>query len=230
MRWTDTAEGNQADRDSAERAYSLIMRDKEKLLGFETPLKFIFSHSALKEGWDNPNVFQICPSLRDMRSERERRQTIGRGLRICVNQDGERVQGFETNTLTVIATESYESFAAGLQHEIEEATGIRFGVVEPGQFAAVALTDESGTPHAIGAERSREIWDHLRERAYISATGHVQDALRAALRDGTLSLPPFIAAPSKAAEIEALLRTRRDASRNPKSRMNSAPCICEKRR
>ncbi len=202
-RWTDTAEGNQVDRDNAERAYNLIMRDKEKLLGFDTPLAFIFSHSALREGWDNPNVFQIC-SLRDMRSERERRQTIGRGLRICVNQDGERVQGFETNTLTVIATESYESFAAGLQHEIEEATGIRFGVVEPGHFATVALMDESGAPRAIGAERSRVIWDHLRDSAYINAAGHVQDALRAALRDGTLSLPPFITA--KAAEIEAILR------------------------
>ena len=85
--WTDTAENNQANRDNAERAYNLIMKDKEKLLGFETPLKFIFSHSALSEGWDNPNVFQIC-TLRDIRTERERRQTIGRGLRLCVNQQG----------------------------------------------------------------------------------------------------------------------------------------------
>ena len=68
------------------------MRDKEKLLSFEEPLKFIFSHSALREGWDNPNVFQIC-SLRDIQTERERRQTIGRGLRLCVNQDGERQRG-----------------------------------------------------------------------------------------------------------------------------------------
>src|SRR3546814_9424134 len=77
-RWTDTADNNQANRDSAERAYNLIMKDKEKLLGFETKLKFIFSHSALKEGWDNPNVFQIC-ALREIGTERERRQTIGRG-------------------------------------------------------------------------------------------------------------------------------------------------------
>ncbi|MEI7673288.1 MAG: DEAD/DEAH box helicase family protein, partial [Deltaproteobacteria bacterium] len=97
--WTDTSESNQANRDNAERAYNLIMREKEKLLGFETPLKFIFSHSALKEGWDNPNVFQIC-ALREMGTERERRQTIGRGLRLCVNQQGERLRGFETNTLT----------------------------------------------------------------------------------------------------------------------------------
>ena len=104
-----------------ERAYNLIMWEKEKLLGFETPLKFIFSHSALKEGWDNPNVFQIC-ALREMGTERERRQTIGRGLRLCVNQNGERLRGFETNTLTVIATESYEQFAENLQKEIEADT------------------------------------------------------------------------------------------------------------
>ena len=71
------------------------MRDKERLLGLNTPLKFIFSHSALREGWDNPNVFQIC-ALREMGSERERRQTIGRGLRLCVNQSGERVRGIGT--------------------------------------------------------------------------------------------------------------------------------------
>jgi type III restriction enzyme len=75
-------EQRQGNRDNAERAYNLIMKDKEKLLSFETPLKFIFSHSALREGWDNPNVFQIC-NLREMGTERERRQTIGRGLRLA---------------------------------------------------------------------------------------------------------------------------------------------------
>ena len=85
--WTETAENNQANRDNAERAYNLIMKEKEKLLSFGSKLKFIFSHSALREGWDNPNVFQIC-ALRDMSTERERRQTIGRGLRLCVNQEG----------------------------------------------------------------------------------------------------------------------------------------------
>ncbi len=124
-RATDTDEGTQSGRDNAERAYNLIMTDKEKLLSFETRLAFIFSHSALKEGWDNPNVFQIC-SVRDIHSERERRQTIGRGLRLCVDQGGNRVRGFEVNTLTVIATESYERFAKGLQTEIEATTGIRF--------------------------------------------------------------------------------------------------------
>src|SRR4029077_16350233 len=122
--WSDTDENNQGNRDNAERAYNLIMKEKELLLAFETPLKFIFSHSALKEGWDNPNVFQIC-SLRDIRTERERRRTIGRVFRLCVNQNGERLRGFEVNTLTVIATEPYEQFAENLQKEIEEDTGIR---------------------------------------------------------------------------------------------------------
>jgi type III restriction enzyme len=91
-------------------AYDLILKNKERLLSFVEPVRFIFSHSALREGWDNPNVFQIC-TLREMTSEHQRRQTIGRGLRLCVNQDGERPPGFEINTLTVIATESYEQFA-----------------------------------------------------------------------------------------------------------------------
>src|SRR4029077_19318107 len=141
--WSDTDENNQGNRDNAERAYNLIMKQKEKLLSFETPLKFIFSHSALKEGWDNPNVFQIC-TLRDIQTERERRQTIGRGLRLCVNQAGERLRGFDVNTLTVIANESYEHFAENLQKEIEEDTGIRFGILEQHQFAAVVVTDPTG--------------------------------------------------------------------------------------
>ena len=138
---------------SAERAYNLIMKEKEKLLSFETPLKFIFSHSALREGWDNPNVFQIC-ALRDIRTERERRQTIGRGLRLCVNQEGQRLRGFEVNTLTVVATESYEQFAENLQKEIEAETGIRFGIVEPHQFAAVTVTAADGD---CGAARRRAV-------------------------------------------------------------------------
>ena len=95
--WTDTAENNQGNRENAERAYNLIMKDKEKLLSFDTKLKFIFSHSALREGWDNPNVFQIC-AMREMGTERERRQTIGRGLRLCVNSS--RANDFAASTST----------------------------------------------------------------------------------------------------------------------------------
>lgn len=187
-KWTETSESNQASRDNAERAYSLIMRDKEKLLSFDSKLKFIFSHSALREGWDNPNVFQIC-ALRDIGTERERRQTIGRGLRLCVNQDGQRLRGFEVNTLTVVATEGYEQFAENLQKEIEKDTGIRFGIVEKHQFAAIPVTDATGQTKALGVAQSESIWSHLKDAGYVDAKGKVQDALRKALKDGTVKLP-----------------------------------------
>lgn len=192
-RWTDTADNNQAGRDNAERAYSLIMKDKEKLLSFETKLKFIFSHSALKEGWDNPNVFQIC-ALREMGTERERRQTIGRGLRLCVNQKGERLRGFEINTLTVIATESYEEFAENLQKEIEKDTGIKFGIVEKHQFAAIPVAKADGSTGMLGFEESAAIFDDLKSQGFIDAKGKVQDTLRAALKDGTFALPKALEA------------------------------------
>ena len=186
--WSDTAENNAGNRENAERAYNLIMKDKEKLLDFKTPLKFIFSHSALKEGWDNPNVFQIC-TLREIGTERERRQTIGRGLRLCVNQDGERVRGFEINRLTVIATESYEEFAEKLQTEIEVETGIRFGVLESHQFAAIAVRAEDGSMTPLGVEQSKALWEHLKAAGHIDSKGKVQDSLKLALKDGTLALP-----------------------------------------
>lgn len=186
--WTDTAENNAGNRENAERAYSLIMKEKEKLLSFATPLKFIFSHSALKEGWDNPNVFQIC-TLRDIQTERERRQTIGRGLRLCVNQLGERVRGFEVNTLTVVATENYEQFADNLQKEIENDTGVRFGIVEQYQFAAIAVTSADGYAAPLGMEQSKALWEHLKAAGHIDAKGNVQDSLRLALKNGILELP-----------------------------------------
>ena len=201
--WTDTAENNQANRDNAERAYNLIMREKEKLLSLETPLKFIFSHSALREGWDNPNVFQIC-TLRDIRTERERRQTIGRGLRLCVNQEGQRLHGFEVNTLTVIATESYEEFAENLQQEIEDDTGIRFGVVEAHQFATISVAGTDGQTKALGSEASKNLWEHLKAEGYIDAAGRVQDTLREALKDDTLSVPEEFA--EQREEIAKVLR------------------------
>lgn len=164
------------------------MKDKEKLLSFDSKLKFIFSHSALREGWDNPNVFQIC-ALRDIGTERERRQTIGRGLRLCVNQDGERLRGFDVNTLTVIATEGYEEFAENLQKEIEQDTGIRFGIVEKHQFASIPVADGEGRTAALGVTQSEAIWTHLKDSGYVDAKGKVQDALRTALKQDTLELP-----------------------------------------
>jgi type III restriction enzyme len=191
--WTDTAENNQGNRENAERAYSLIMKEKEKLLSFESKLKFIFSHSALREGWDNPNVFQIC-ALREMGTERERRQTIGRGLRLCVNQQGERLRGFDVNTLTVIATESYEEFAENLQKEIETDTGIRFGIVERHQFASIPVTDAAGRTRALGVEQSEAIWNHLKQTGLVDASGKVQDSLKQSLRANTFTLPAAFAA------------------------------------
>ena len=202
-RWTDTTENNQTNRDSAERAYNLIMRDKEKLLSLDAPLKFIFSHSALREGWDNPNVFQIC-TLRDIRTERERRQTIGRGLRLCVNQDGQRLRGFDVNTLTIVAMESYEAFAENLQKEIEEDTGIRFGVVEAHQFAAIPIIGSDARTTPLGFEASRSIWEHLKAKGYIDAKGRIQDSLWKVLKDDTFVVAEGFTA--QRAEVVKVLR------------------------
>ena len=181
----DTSGSTAADDDT----YNLIMRDKEKLLGFASPLKFIFSHSALKEGWDNPNVFQIC-NFSTRETERWRRQTIGRGLRLCVNQNGERLRGFEVNTLTVIATETYEQFADNLQKDIEKDTGMVFGVVEAHAFAAIAIMQPGATQAApLGFAASETLWAHLKAADYLNDKNKVQDALKTALKDGTLALP-----------------------------------------
>ncbi len=187
-RWTDTDENNQANRENAERAYKLIMEDKEKLLSFESPLKFIFSHSALREGWDNPNVFQIC-TLRDIHTNLERRQTIGRGLRLCVNQEGQRLHGFEVNTLTVIATESYQTFAENLQKEIEKDTGVRFGIVEKHAFATVIITDKEGNVKPFGSDRSEVLWKYLVTKGHIDSKGKIKNSLRQSLKEGSLTVP-----------------------------------------
>ena len=179
------------------------MKDKEKLLSLDTPLKFIFSHSALREGWDNPNVFQICV-LRDVHTERERRQTIGRGLRLCVNRQGERVRGFDVNTLTVVARESYEEFAEHLQNEIAQDTGIRFGVVETHQFAAIPVVASDGKTTPLGFEASQEVWQHLHAADYIDAQGCIQDSLRQALKDDSFAPPERFAA--QRTEIADVLR------------------------
>ena len=198
--YKDTKGTTQADDDT----YNLIMRKKEELLSLDTPLKFIFSHSALREGWDNPNVFQIC-ALREMSSEQQRRQTIGRGLRLCVKTEGNdfvRVRGFDVNTLTVIATESYEQFAEKLQKEIEDETGIRFGVVEAHQFAGVTATGPDGQLAPLGFDQSKVLWEYLKTAGLVNAQGKVQDALRIALKNGTMTLPePFAAQLPQVREI-----------------------------
>jgi type III restriction enzyme len=194
---------NEASREAAARAYELIMRNKEALLDLATPLRFIFSHSALREGWDNPNVFQIC-NLRDMHSERERRQTIGRGLRICVDKTGQRVRDPSINTLTIVASERFGDYAEKLQQEIEAETGMAFGVVTIDLFAAITVRQPDGSITPLGATAGAEIQQHLLAQGYVDRHGKVQDTLRQALKDGTVSLPPAYAA--QQAAITNLLR------------------------
>lgn len=122
-KFKDSKEGKSTKAD--DETFKLIMQDKERLLNIDTPLRFIFSHSALREGWDNPNVFQIC-TLNETKSDMKKRQEIGRGLRLCVDQNGERNLERSINRLTVIANESYETFSKALQSEIEEDTGVKF--------------------------------------------------------------------------------------------------------
>ena len=195
--------GEEGKTQADESAYQLIMRDKEKLLSFSSKLKFIFSHSALKEGWDNPNVFQIC-TLNETSSVIKKRQEIGRGLRIAVNQEGERVHGFEVNTLTVMANESYESFAEQLQKEIEEEEGIKFGVVEKHLFAGITVPTDNHTTSYLGTEASAQIYDHLKAKGYIDARGKVQDFLKSDLNSGQVDLPEEFSA--QAEQIVSLLK------------------------
>ncbi|MBP8881197.1 MAG: DEAD/DEAH box helicase family protein [Dermatophilaceae bacterium] len=154
----DTSGNTKADDD----AYDLIMRDKAGLLSWEQPVSFIFSHSALREGWDNPNVFQIC-TLREMGAEVERRQTIGRGLRLPVDQTGERVADRSIAQLTVIANESYVAFAKSLQTEYEKS-GVEIGRVRLQEFSKIALYEEHiepDGPEYFGYERSKTLYEAL---------------------------------------------------------------------
>lgn len=170
--------------------YDLIMRDKERLLSADEPLRFIFSHSALREGWDNPNVFQIC-TLNDSKSTDRKRQEIGRGLRLPVNQAGERIHDSQINRLTIIANEAYDQFARTLQAEYEEDTGQRFGVVPKEAFAKLALPVAPGEPPRapIGQEYSAELWAHLQDQGYLDAAGAVLPKFNPTDDDFELDVP-----------------------------------------
>lgn len=175
-----------------EDTYNLIMKDKEKLLSFDSKLSFIFSHSALREGWDNPNVFQIC-TLNETESNNKKRQEIGRGLRLCVNQDGERVHNREDNILTIMANESYEEFAKKLQKDYEEE-GIKFGVIDENTFfytckSIITHDDGKEEKEYIGNEKSRVLYKFLEENKYIDKKGKVQDSLKEKLKAKSLVLP-----------------------------------------
>lgn len=154
-----------------ETTYQLIMKDKERLLSFEEPIRFIFSHSALKEGWDNPNVFQVC-TLVETKDTMTKRQKIGRGLRICVNQDGERVLDTRYNTLSVIANESYKEFASTLQRELE-SDNFKFGIIEPISFTGIAVKQHDGSLVELSQKESEEIFDYLVENEYMNSKGKI---------------------------------------------------------
>lgn len=164
----DTSGETKADDD----AYELIMRNKAQLLDESEPVRFIFSHSALREGWDNPNIFQIC-ALREMGESAERRQTIGRGLRLPVNQTGERVPDRGIAQLTVIANESYREFADSLQKEYRDS-GVSIGLVRIGEFAKIPTVDDAtGEEKRLGFAGSKLIWDELVERSFLDKEGKV---------------------------------------------------------
>jgi type III restriction enzyme len=154
-------------------AYDLIMKDKERLLSFEEDVRFIFSHSALREGWDNPNVFQIC-TLKQSGSEIRKRQEVGRGLRLCVNQSGERMDSallggdvHNLNVLTVIANESYDSFAKGLQEELADAVAYRPRLVTADLFKDKVIRDANGAEQVVDANLALAIYEGLIADGYV---------------------------------------------------------------
>ena len=179
----DTKGDTQADDD----VYNLIMKDKERLLSAEEPLRFIFSHSALREGWDSPNVFQIC-TLNETRSTIKKRQEIGRGLRLPVDQTGQRVFDESINRLHVVANESYEDFARALQTEYEEDCGVTFGKVPTRALAGMTRVVD-GVEKPIGSETAETIRTSLVAQRMLDTEGRILPAFDPALPDFKLELP-----------------------------------------
>ena len=183
-------------------AYDLIMKNKELLLDRnpkKSPVRFIFSHSALREGWDNPNVFQIC-TLKQSGSEVRKRQEVGRGLRLCVNQDGERMDVnvlgndvHNVNVLTVIASESYDSFAKGLQSEIAEAVADRPRAVTTELFVGKVIKDDKGNEQVIDEDLGRVIYFDLIYNRYIDKKGTLTDKYYEDKANGELKVTEEVA-------------------------------------
>lgn len=182
---TDSKLSDRRERTSDDiSAYELIMKNKELLLDRDpkrSPVRFIFSHSALREGWDNPNVFQIC-TLKQSGSDVRKRQEVGRGLRLCINQDGERMDVgtlggdvHNVNVLTVIASESYDSFAKRLQLELAEAVADRPKAVTAELFKGRVITDAEGNEHVVDAETAQAIFYDMIVNGYIDKKGALTD-------------------------------------------------------
>ena len=193
-------------------AYDLIMKNKELLLDRnpkKSPVRFIFSHSALREGWDNPNVFQIC-TLKQSSSDVRKRQEVGRGLRLCVNQDGERMDTnvlgndvHNVNILTVIASESYDSFAKGLQNEIAEAVADRPTAVTAELFIGKVIKDDKGNEQIVDGDTGRAIHFDLIVNGYIDKKGVLTDKYYEDKANGELKVAEEVA-DSAASVIEII--------------------------
>ena len=190
-KFKNSKEGASTTADSS--AFELIMKKKETLISFpdgvdhDKDVAFIFSHSALKEGWDNPNVFQIC-TLVETNDSLTKRQKIGRGLRLPVNQNGERSYDPDVNVLTVIANESYKSFADGLQTEFERE-GYRFGVLTPESFTKIVFKNAGGTEENLGFDRSEEIYNALVASNMVTSKGTITPELKVAAEAGEVEMP-----------------------------------------
>lgn len=183
-------------------AYDLIMKNKELLLDHDpkkSPVRFIFSHSALREGWDNPNVFQIC-TLKQSSSEVRKRQEVGRGLRLCVNQDGERMDAnvlgndvHSINVLTVIASESYDSFAKGLQSELADAVAGRPVAVTADLFKGKVIVDARGNEQVVDGDTAQAIYFDLIVNGYIDKKGVLTDKYYADKANGAIQVAEEVA-------------------------------------
>jgi type III restriction enzyme len=213
--WKDTRGDTQAD----DEVYNLIMKDKERLLSEEEPLRFIFSHSALREGWDNPNVFQIC-TLNETRSAVKKRQEIGRGLRLPVNGSGQRVFDESINKLYVMANESYEDFAKALQTEYEEDCGVTFGKVPITAIAKIVQVVD-GEEKPIGRDTAEIIKKALVEQKMLDTEGRIQPAFDPKRPDFKLDLPepqkqlvPAVVDLLAAYQIERHIRKDKDEGPN----------------
>jgi type III restriction enzyme len=173
-------------------AYDLILKDKERLLSLEEPVRFIFSHSALREGWDNPNVFVIC-TLKHSDNTVSRRQEVGRGMRLCVNSDGERVDDpaivHQVNVLTVVASESYKDFVAGLQSDISKSITSRPREANAEYFKGKVLKTEQGEIE-VTAKVAKQIEFYLIENRYVDFDHHITDAYHQAKDKGELAPLP----------------------------------------
>lgn len=186
--------GEEAESDDI-TAYDLIMKDKKRLLSFDEPTRFLFSHSALKEGWDNPNVFQIC-ALKHSDATIRRRQEVGRGMRLCVNELGIRLDYeaigeavHEINKLTVIASESYESFAKGLQSEIALTLKDRPQKVEVNFLLGKLIKDEKGNEFRIDEEQAKKLNKHLYKNDILDDDDKITEAGREKIANNTIPLP-----------------------------------------